>query len=259
MRVTALRFAIPTFYAIALSFGGCTSVRPVREGVLYRSGQLSPTALETTVRDNNIRTVVNLRGKQPDAKWYQDEKRVLRELGVKQVDLSFESTMADPDAVADLLSTFKDEEKPILVHSHWSHGSVGFASGLYRVAVENEKPDLARKELAFWQTQRLPFMPGADQDRYLADWRSERRSPSSMIAAKRKVDSSLQDAGFDELDRPMKESAVAAWTPPKRFPWTAAPERSVDTNDSDAPTVVLGKPRPIPDDRIADRTDSRRY
>jgi tyrosine-protein phosphatase SIW14 len=37
------------------------NLRVVQEGVLYRSGQLSPFGLETVVRERNIKTVVTLR------------------------------------------------------------------------------------------------------------------------------------------------------------------------------------------------------
>jgi protein tyrosine phosphatase (PTP) superfamily phosphohydrolase (DUF442 family) len=259
MRVAALRLAIPTVGSVLLFLTGCTSVVPVREGVLYRSGQLSTSQLETAVRNHDIRTVVNLRGRQPDAKWYQDQKQLLRELRVKQVDVPLDSAAPDADAVDALLATFKEEDKPILVHSYWSHGSAGLASGLYRVAVENESPDVARKELALWQTKSLPFIPGAQHDKFLAEWGRGSRSTKEMTAAKRKSDPALEDFGLDELDRPMKENRVAGRAPPRRFPWTDAPASARNNDESDAATVVLGKPKPLPDDRIADRSESRRY
>lgn len=259
MRVAALRLAIPTVGTILLLLTGCTSVVPVREGVLYRSGQLSTSQLETAVRNHDIRTVVNLRGRQPDAKWYQDQKQLLRELRVKQVDVPLDSSVPDADAVDALLATFKEEDKPILVHSYWSHGSAGLASGLYRVAVENESPDVARKELALWQTKSLPFIPGAQHDRFLAEWGRGARSTKGMTAAKQKTDPALRDFGFDEFDRPMKENRVAGRAPPRRFPWSNASESAREDADAEAPTVVLGKPKPLPDDRFADRSETRRY
>jgi protein tyrosine phosphatase (PTP) superfamily phosphohydrolase (DUF442 family) len=258
MRVAALRLAIPTFAVAIMSLAGCSSVQPVREGVLYRSGQLSTSQLETAVRNNDIRTVVNLRGKQPDAKWYQEQKRLLRELRVKQVDVPIDSAAPDAEAVDALLATFKEEDKPILVHSYWSHGSVGLASGLYRVGIERESPNVARKELAFWQTQRLPFIPGAQHDKFLAEWRGQGRTTKEMVAAKSKTDPPLEDSGLDGFDRPKKETRVADRAPPRRFPWAPSESRN-RAEESEAATVVLGKPRALPDDRVADKSESRRY
>jgi hypothetical protein len=259
MRVSALRLAI--FVAAGL-FIGCASVQPVREvreGALYRSGQLSPAQLETAVKEHRIRTVVNLRGKQSDARWYRDQTELLRDLKVKQVDVALGASEPDPEAVAELLATFKEEDKPILVHSYWSQGSAGLASGLYRVAIEKETPDAARRELALWQTKHLPFIPGGEHDRYLAEWKGERRATSGVVAAKRRVDSALEDYGLAELAAPLSEVAERdERTPARRFPWSspAAPKSEAA---SDTQMVMLGPPKVIPEDRLADRTDRRRY
>jgi len=253
MRIAALRLVI----LASPFFIGCTSVQPVREGALYRSGQLSPSQLETAVHEHHIKTVVNLRGKQPDAKWYRDQRELLKDLNVKQVDLALDEHAPDEQQVADLLATFKEEDKPILVHSYWSRGSVGLASGLYRVGIEKEKPAVARKELAFWQTQYLPFIPGAVHDKYLAQWGAERRATEGMVAAKRRMDASLSDSGFDELERPTPERAVAEHSAAKRYPW--APERSWKEDSNVETTVMLGPPKAISEERMAERSERRRY
>src|SRR5262245_21904248 len=138
------------FSAVAGTIG-CSTVSPVRDGVLYRSGQLSAKELESTVRKNDLRTVVNLRGKESGAQWYRDQSRVLRELNVRQIDLPIGSNAPDSEVVAELLDIYRTEPKPILVQSKWSYGgSAGVASGIYRAGIENESSTKARRELAFW-------------------------------------------------------------------------------------------------------------
>lgn len=250
----------PAFLAAVAT--GCAGIQPVstvKDGALYRSGQLTPAKMEIAVREHDIRTVVNLRGRQPDAKWYQDQTRLLKDLRVKQIDVPV-GTAADPDAVEKLLATFKEEDKPILVHSQWPMGSAGFASAVYRVGVAKDPPSDARKELAFWQDRRLPFIPGAEQDRFLADWKPSEPRANSVVAAKRPRDASLEDFGLDGFDAPAKETANV----PKRWPWTKPAEakppgaKAVD-EDFDSPTVVLGRPKPLPDGRVADRSEAMRY
>src|ERR687897_613502 len=49
----------------------------VREGQVYRSGQMSAGAIERTVRARGIKTVVNLRGAHPEKAEYRDERAAL--------------------------------------------------------------------------------------------------------------------------------------------------------------------------------------
>src|SRR5262245_35183712 len=50
----------PALYALHVE-AEFRNFRPVREGVLYRSGQMTPGALKRVVHDYGIRTVVTLR------------------------------------------------------------------------------------------------------------------------------------------------------------------------------------------------------
>jgi hypothetical protein len=247
--------ALPAAF-LALATVGCAGmqrVEPVREGVLYRSGQLSPTQLEVAVREHDIRTVVNLRGKS-DAKWYREQAETLKDLKVKQVDMPV-GTDADPEAVAALLATFKGEEKPILVHSYWSKGAAGFASAIYRVGIARESPDEARKELAFWQDKRFHIIPGAEQDRFLAEWKGKGHAAETAVAAKRKAETSLEDFGLDGLDKPKSEYARG----PRRWPWSNPSEERDEPDESERSAVVLGPPKALTDERVAERSDRLRY
>jgi protein tyrosine/serine phosphatase len=249
MRVAALRLAVPFLLSAAL---GCTAVQPVREGALYRSGQLSTTQLESAVNEHKIKTVVNLRGKQPEAKWYLDQKRVLKELDVKQVDVPFDPS--NPEAVDELIAVLREEEKPILVHSYWSNGSVGLASGIYRSAIEKQSLETAKKELAFWQRMQAPFLPESAEQKTLAQWsRRPREEDRAVVAAKRRSDG--EDFGFGAFESPTDEKSQASKEPPRRWPWAPDPRKEVNAEPS---LVVLGPPKVI-DDRIADRAERQRY
>ena len=45
----------------------------VDEGTIYRSGQLSGTQFSARIRENGIRTIINLRGNNAGRSWYDDE------------------------------------------------------------------------------------------------------------------------------------------------------------------------------------------
>ena len=61
----------------------------VISGEVYRSAQLSASALERSIHSKNIRTVVNLRGCCDPEAWYLDEGRVSLHNNVSLEDLSF--------------------------------------------------------------------------------------------------------------------------------------------------------------------------
>ena len=46
----------------------------IRPGELYRSGQMPAKALTETLREHGIKTVLNLRGENPDQPWYRAER-----------------------------------------------------------------------------------------------------------------------------------------------------------------------------------------
>jgi hypothetical protein len=54
----------------------------VEDGQLYRSAQLSKAGFAAAIDAHGIRSVLNLRGANPDSAWYIDELAVTSERGV---------------------------------------------------------------------------------------------------------------------------------------------------------------------------------
>ncbi|MBY0588463.1 hypothetical protein K2X85_14910 [bacterium] len=160
------------------SMVGCASIRPVEQGSLYRSGQLSAGELDRAIGEYGLRTVVNLRGPDPDRKWYRQQQEVCQKRGVKQVDVALGSASPSPQEVETLLATYRDAPRPILIHSWSPEGSVGLASALYRVSVLGDSKEVARRELAPWTTYRWPIPALSGQDRFLRSW----SGPDTMLA-----------------------------------------------------------------------------
>lgn len=183
---------------------GCASLQPVAQGELYRSGQLSPAQLEAAVRDHQIRTVVNLRGADPDRRWYQDQQQVCQRLGVQQVDIQIDSGAPDRREVEALLDVYRDAPKPILVTSRSRYGSAGLASGVYRTAILHQSPDVARRELAPWVSYRWPIPALSDHDRFLKNWTSTNDFYSGYQVAD---DRRLPDPQFNTASLPDPPSA----------------------------------------------------
>src|ERR1700754_3739674 len=60
----------------------------VRPGRIFRAAQLPASRLSRTVRDHRVKTVLNLRGANPNSAWYRDERAATLAEGATQVDLS---------------------------------------------------------------------------------------------------------------------------------------------------------------------------
>jgi protein tyrosine phosphatase (PTP) superfamily phosphohydrolase (DUF442 family) len=89
----------------------------VQEGRIYRSSQLAPTDLATVLRQQRIKTVLNLRGPNPTQEWYRSERRATAEAGVTQVDIAMSSReWMSRDQLRALVGVLDECEYPLLIH-----------------------------------------------------------------------------------------------------------------------------------------------
>jgi len=117
--------------------------RVVEEGKLYRSGQLSPAALEQTIEEYGIRTVISLRfaakGEEaPPDLW---EEALCQNHGVRYVRIRPQTWAADADGqipadqpVSEFLTVMKDNAVyPALIHCYAGMHRTGSYCALYRM------------------------------------------------------------------------------------------------------------------------------
>jgi protein tyrosine/serine phosphatase len=117
-------------------------------GEFYRSAQPSPTELEAYIRRYGLKTVVNLRGAHPHARWYKDEKRVTEALGVKMIDFRMSASRELSAAKAEtLVAMLKAAPKPILVHCKAGADRTGLVSVIYASQVAGIDEEDAEEQL----------------------------------------------------------------------------------------------------------------
>ncbi|MCK4517355.1 dual specificity protein phosphatase family protein [Candidatus Babeliales bacterium] len=111
---------------------------------LYRSRQLSPTALREYIETYGIKTVINLRGENQDQVWWQEEKKVLEEMRVNLINIPMSHT--NPPTLENfkqLINAFKNASYPILFHCKSGSDRTGEATGtwiiLNMLAASNEE------------------------------------------------------------------------------------------------------------------------
>src|SRR4051794_32961625 len=77
--VAGIAIALAVEAARVLFVGNFHTIIP---GRAYRSAQLSGDDLRDAIKSNGIRTIINLRGRNPWMDWYKDECAIAHELNV---------------------------------------------------------------------------------------------------------------------------------------------------------------------------------
>ena len=120
----------------------------VQPGRIYRSGQMPASALARTIRDYQIKTVLNLRGPNKDS-WYAVERATTLEAGATQVDIPMSSCVWMSRAqLRTLIETFDTAEYPILIHCQWGAERTGLASAFAELLRPGSTLEDARRQFS---------------------------------------------------------------------------------------------------------------
>lgn len=142
-----------TCFAVGLLIAGrlvLENYHTVLPGRVYRSAQLSPEGLEMHVARYGIKTVINLRGDNPDEEWYRQEQTHAHHLGIEHIDLPIDSFMPSPNEVRILTAILRECRQPILLHCESGIDRTGFASAVaYLLLDDASKPELAAGQLTW--------------------------------------------------------------------------------------------------------------
>ncbi|MDE3150760.1 MAG: tyrosine-protein phosphatase [Gemmatimonadota bacterium] len=125
------------------------NIRVVEPGRLVRSAQLSRAQFTRVIRRDGIRSIINLRGAHPGAKWYDAELAVADSLGVKHFDVGMSAehfvSAAQIDSILQLLRT---APAPVLIHCQGGADRSGLVAALYEAEIVGRAPDVADRQLA---------------------------------------------------------------------------------------------------------------
>jgi tyrosine-protein phosphatase SIW14 len=151
----------------------------VEEGVLYRSGQLTPDALDDVVRERNIRSLVTLRssriiGRLPPDTW---EESYCEAHGIKHYRIVPRMWGADEkgevpaeQAVQEFLKVMDDPANyPILVHCFAGTHRTGIMCAVFRMEYQHWSVDKAINELQFYGFEKSDLTP--DVEEYLRGYK----------------------------------------------------------------------------------------
>lgn len=154
--VTIPLLLVGGFVGLRYGTGNIASIEP---GASFRSGQLTPGGLERLIRSRRIRTVVNLRGCNPDNDWYPAERAATLAAGATQVDLALASDLwLSRDQMRTLVDVLRRAERPLLIHCEWGAERTGLASAFAELLRPGGSLESARAQFGLYYL----YLPLAD-------------------------------------------------------------------------------------------------
>lgn len=143
--VLGIIFAITVCYLGFLHLSG--NFHEVSNGQVYRAAQMDGQALARWKREYGIASVLNLRGENAGADWYETELALTNHLNIKHIDFRMSARKElDKEQVMALIEVMKAAPKPLLIHCLGGADRTGLASALYVAGV-----DKGGEEAAEWQ------------------------------------------------------------------------------------------------------------
>ena len=126
-------------------------------GELYRSAQLQPGDLTRYTELYHIRSVLNLRGPEPEKEWYKYEMHEASINGVEHRDfrMSADAELSDKEALQ-LIDMMRTMPKPILIHCRSGADRTGLAAAFYLAAIA-KRGEWAAEEQLWLQNGHLPL------------------------------------------------------------------------------------------------------
>lgn len=120
----------------------------VTEGKVYRSGELTPAALAAVVKENNIKTIVDLGAfiEYPSAE--ERERQTADAIGVVRYQFALQGdATGNANYYLQALQIMNDPaQQPVLVHCGAGTHRTGCAIAMYRTIVEGVAPEVALEE-----------------------------------------------------------------------------------------------------------------
>jgi len=175
--IIMLPFLGGAIYALYESQEG--NFHEITKGEAYRSAQLTGDELRQCIKDYHIKSILNLRGRMPDERWYKEELQVSEEAAVRHYDLTLSAySELSVENARTLTELFKTAPRPILIHCQAGADRSGLVAAMWKVLVDKESKTEAGKQLSILYGH-LPLGPPSAMDRFFDKW-----FPEEMAAVK---------------------------------------------------------------------------
>ncbi|WFU05704.1 dual specificity protein phosphatase family protein (plasmid) [Rhizobium sp. CB3171] len=116
---------------------------------VYRSAQPSAAEIVAYKAKYGIRTIVNLRGANPQDSWYQNERAAAQGEGIIHIDFGMSARQVQsPEKMRRLIKILAAAPKPLLIHCQSGADRTGLASALYLAAIAKTDEASAQAQLS---------------------------------------------------------------------------------------------------------------
>lgn len=162
---------------ILLPFAGCAlaalaylgvlqidgNFHAVVNGVVYRSAQPSALDVDRYRTLAGIRSIINLRGANPDRAWYREEIRAAAAAGIKHYDFRMSASQELQNAdIKRLVALMKAAPKPLLIHCKSGADRSGLAAALYLAEIADAPLERAEGQISFFYGHiGIPYLSAA--------------------------------------------------------------------------------------------------
>ena len=134
-------------YAATLAATG--NFHTVAPEEVYRAAQPSPAAITDYQREHGLRSIINLRGENRGAAWYDNEIATARRLGIQHIDFKMSARRGITKEEAwRLIKVMEQAPKPLLIHCESGADRTGLASALYLAAIKHADEATAERQLS---------------------------------------------------------------------------------------------------------------
>ena len=142
---------------VGLSAGGWAlylqivgNIHAVTPGIVYRSAQLNGTRLADTLKQYQIKSVINLRGDNVDEDWYTNELKVTATQGAQHYDLGmYAKEQPDAKTIKRMFEILRTAPRPLLIHCNSGSDRTGLVAAVYKHFIEGHSAEEAAGQLSF--------------------------------------------------------------------------------------------------------------
>lgn len=132
-----------------LGLMGSNNMHATIPGELYRSAQLNAQALDSYHHRYGIRSIINLRGENTGAAWYEAEKSFAESHAVALLNFRMSAKRRlDARQVRSLIALMEHAPKPVLIHCRQGADRTGLAVALYMAAIRHSDEGTAEAQLS---------------------------------------------------------------------------------------------------------------
>lgn len=121
----------------------------VEPGALYRSGQLSAQKLAKYIQKLGIKSIINLRGKNADKRWWQEEQACAKRFGVHHYNIAMSARRFPyKQELIQLLQLYDHAPRPMLIHCQGGSDRTGEAAALWVLDQQKKSKQEALRQLS---------------------------------------------------------------------------------------------------------------